>query len=74
MRPCFAAVRSGGERMVDQIATDQLKEAKADHDSARTLKIMGQRRDSHASVTGGAVEPVKVTEEPTTTLPADIDF
>lgn len=75
MRPCFAAVRSGGERMVDQMLTDQLKEAKADRDSARTLKIM---RDTveilHASATGGSVEPVKVTEEPTTTLPADIDF
>ena len=75
MRPCFAAVRTGGQSVKDAHLTEQLKEAKADGDTKRSLQIM---RDTveilHASVTGGSVEPVTVTEEKTTTLPEDIDF
>lgn len=75
MRPCFAAVRQGGQKMIDLDLTEQLKDAKADRDNDRSLKIM---RDAieiiNAAVTGGEVQPVTVTEESTTTLPADIDF
>ena len=75
MRPCFAAVRTGGQSVKDAHLTEQLKEAKADGDTKRSISIM---RDTveilHAVVTGGSVEPVTVTEEKTTTLPEDIDF
>ncbi len=74
MRPCFSAIRQAGNKMSCQMLTDQLKEAKADRDTARSLKIM---RDAveiiHNSVTGGAVEPVSVTE-PTTTVEEALDF
>lgn len=72
MRPCFAAIRQAGNKMSCQMLTDQLKEAKADRDNERTLKIM---RDAveiiNSSVTGGAVEPVSVTEPTTTVTEAD---
>lgn len=72
MRPCFAAIRQAGNQMKCQMLTDQLKEAKADRDNERTLKIM---RDAveiiNTSVTGGAVEPVSVTEPTTTVTEAD---
>ena len=75
MRPCFAAVRTGGQSVKDLHLTEQLKEAKADGDTKRSISIM---RDTveilHATVTGGSVEPVTVSEEKTTTLPEDIDF
>jgi hypothetical protein len=55
--------------------TDQLKEAKADRDADRTIKIM---RDAveiiHNSVTGGAVQPVSVTSEKTVTVDEALDF
>ncbi len=74
MRPCFSAIRQDGNKMSCQMLTDQLKEAKADRDSARSLKIM---RDAveiiHNSVTGGSVQPVSVTE-PTTTIEEALDF
>jgi hypothetical protein len=74
MRPCFSAIRQGGNKMSCQMLTDQLKEAKADRDTARSLKIM---RDAveiiHNSVTGGSVEPVSVTE-PTVTVEEALDF
>ena len=74
MRPCFAAVRQQGQKMIDADLTEQLKDAKADRDNERSIKIM---RDAieiiNASVTGGEVESVTVAEE-TTTVPSDIDF
>ena len=73
MRPCFAAVRQQGQKMIDLDLTEQLKDAKADRDTERSLKIM---RDAieilNTAVTGGDVEAVDVTEEKP--LPADIDF
>jgi len=74
MRPCFSAIRQAGNKMSCQMLTDQLKEAKADRDADRTLKIM---RDAveiiNNSVTGGAVQPVSVSE-PTTTIEEALDF
>jgi hypothetical protein len=73
MRPCFAAVRQQGQKMIDLDLTEQLKDAKADRDTERSLKIM---RDAieiiNAAVSGGDVEAVTVAEEKP--LPADIDF
>ena len=74
MRPCFSAIRQAGNKMSCQMLTDQLKEAKADRDAERTLKIMRDAVDIiNASVTGGAVEPVSVTQ-PTTTIEEALDF
>jgi len=74
MRPCFSAIRQSGNKMSCQMLTDQLKEAKADGDKERTIKIMRDAVDIiNASVTGGAVEPVSVTE-PTTTVEEALDF
>ena len=74
MRPCFSAIRQAGNKMSCQMLTDQLKEAKADRDADRTLKIM---RDAveiiNNSVTGGSVQPVSVSE-PTTTVEEALDF
>jgi hypothetical protein len=73
MRPCFAAVRQQGQKMIDLDLTEQLKDAKADRDTERSLKIM---RDAieiiNAAVSGYDIESVAVAEEKP--LPADIDF
>ena len=51
-----------------------IAEAEAERDAERTLKIMRDAVDIiNASVTGGAVEPVSVTE-PTTTIEEALDF
>lgn len=75
MRPCFAAVRSGGQSVKDEHLTEQLKEAKADGDTKRSMSIM---RDTveilHAAVTGGSVEPVTVKEEKSVTVDEALDF
>ena len=74
MKPCFAAVRQQGQRMIDADLTEQLKDAKADGDKDRSLRIM---RDAveiiNATVTGGDVNSVTVTEE-TTTVSDALDF
>ena len=75
MRPCFAAVRTGGQSVKDLHLTEQLKEAKADNDKQRSEAIL---RDTvqilHASVTGGSVEPVTVAEEKVATVDEALDF
>ena len=77
MRPCFAAVRSGGQSVKDAHLTEQLKEAKADNNKQRSEAIL---RDTvqilHASVTGGSVEPVSVSvsEEKVATVDEALDF
>ena len=74
MKPCFAAVRQQGQRMVDADLTEQLKDAKADGDKDRSLRIM---RDAveiiNAAVTGYDIENVQVAEE-TTTVSDALDF
>ena len=75
MRPCFAAVRSGGQKMIDTHLTEQLKEANADGDKQRKESIL---RDTveilHATVTGGSVEPVTVKAEKSVTVDEALDF
>ena len=75
MRPCFAAIRTGGQSVKDLHLTEQLKEAKADNDKQRSEAIL---RDTvqilHASVTGGSVEPVSVAEEKVATVDEALDF
>jgi len=68
MRPCFAAIRLGTEKVSDQMLYDQLADARSERDSIRVLQIM---RDSveilrHA-VAGDAVLDVVVTEDASAT-------
>ena len=74
MRPCFAAVRQQGQKMIDADLTEQLKDAKADRDQGRAMRIMRDAVEIINAAVHGDVQPVTVTEEKTTTLPADIDF
>ena len=73
MRPCFASVQIGKERVVDEMLRDQLKELRADRASD---KVMATMRDcvgilQHA-LTGGDVDAVTVNVDES--LPEDIDF
>ena len=64
MRPCFAAIRLGTEKVSDQMLYDQLAEARSDRDQTRVQQIM---RDSveilRHSVSGGPVDAVTVVDE-----------
>ncbi len=68
MRPCFAAIRLGSEKVSDQMLYDQLAEARSDRDTIRVQKIM---RDS-VEILRHAVSPedvldVVVTDEASAT-------
>ena len=66
MRPCFAAIRLGTNKVSDQMLYDQLADARSDRDQARVQQIM---RDSveilKHSVAGGPVDAVTVVDETT---------
>ena len=72
MRPCFAAIRQGNVKVSDQMMYDQLRDLRADRATDKLLSVM---RDAveilNNAVTGGAVEPVTVTEE---TVVAETDL
>ena len=40
MRPCFAAIRQGREKVSDQLMYDALRDARADRDSAKIDKLL----------------------------------
>ncbi len=66
MRPCFAAIRLGTEKVSDQMLYDQLAEARSDRDTIRVQQIM---RDSveilrHATSPNDVLDVV-VTDETT---------
>ena len=74
MRPCFASVKIGSEKVSDQMLYDQLKDLRADR---ATDKILATMRDSveilrHAL--GVTEADVVVDEVPAQALPEDIDF
>ena len=73
MRPCFASVKIGTDKVSDQMLYDQLKDLRADRASDKILATM---RDSveilrHAL---GVTEADVVVEPTTEALPEDIDF
>ena len=76
MRPCFASIKIGQEKISDQMLYDQLRELRADQANDKVLAVM---RDSvsilKAALAGGDVDAVSVeVSEPSADLPADIDF
>ena len=73
MRPCFASVKIGTEKVSDQMLYDQLRELRADRASDKLLATM---RDSveilrHAL---GVTEADVIVEPASKALPEDIDF
>lgn len=74
MRPCFASIKIGQEKISDQMLYDQLRELRADKAHDKVLAVM---RDSvsilKAALNGGDVDAVDVKVEPAD-LPEDIDF
>ena len=74
MRPCFASIKIGQEKISDQMLYDQLRELRADKAQDKVLAVM---RDSvsilKAALGGGDVDAVDVKVEPAA-LPEDIDF
>jgi len=64
MRPCFAAIRSGGNKVVDTMLKDQLQEARSDGNSKRVLDIMRDTVGLLSQAVGGPdVSPVEVAVE-----------
>ena len=74
MRPCFASIKIGQEKISDQMLYDQLRELRADKAHDKVLAVM---RDSvsilKAALNGGDVDAVDVKVE-SAALPEDIDF
>lgn len=74
MRPCFASIKIGQEKISDQMLYDQLRELRADKANDKVLAVM---RDSvsilKAALNGGDVDAVDVKVE-SAALPDDIDF
>lgn len=62
MRPCFAAVRVGGQKISDQAMYDQLRELRSDGNKAAVKQTMLDAVNMLKSQLGGDVETVAVTE------------
>ena len=64
MRPCFASIKIGQEKISDQMLYDQLRELRADRASDKVMAVM---RDSveilKAALNGGDVDAVDVEVE-----------
>jgi hypothetical protein len=63
MRPCFAAIRCGDNKMTDQLTYDTLADARSDRNREKTVELM---RDYvgmiKGALTGGPVEEAVVAE------------
>ena len=77
MRPCFASIKIGKEKISDQMLYDQLRELRADRAQDKVLATM---RDSveilKAALNGGNVDAVnvEVSEPPMESLSGHPDF
>ena len=66
MRPCFAAIRQGTQKMSDSDLYEQLKEARSDRDRERVERIM---RDSVDILRGAlGIEHTSVSDVTTETV------
>ena len=73
LKPCFASIKLGKEKVSDQAMYDQLKDLRSDGNSKRMMQVMREAVAIISSaITGGAVEPVEVAVEDTNT--DEIDF
>ena len=64
MKPCFAAVRTQGQKVTDDIMYNQLRDARADRDQARVLKIQRDAVERLSAALGGPVEQADINVEP----------
>ena len=76
MRPCFASIKIGQDKVSDQMLYDQLRELRADRAGDKVLAVM---RDSveilKAALNGGEVDSVTVAvQEPVADNSDDLDF
>ena len=75
LRPTFASIKIGKEKITDQMLYDQLKELRADKAADKITAVM---RDSveilSAALGGGDVDAVDVQVEETESLSGDPDF
>ena len=77
MRPCFASIKIGKEKISDQMLYDQLRELRADKAQDKVLAVM---RDTveilKAALNGGNIDAVdvEVSEPPTESLSGHPDF
>ena len=62
LRPCFAAVRLGADKVSDQELYDLLRDARADRDSTKTAQLCRNAVEQLRNAIG--VEPVAVDVEP----------
>ena len=77
LKPCFASIKLGKEKVSDQAMYDQLKDLRSDGNSKRMMQVMREAVNIiSAAIGGGEVEAVDVAVEPAATaeLPEDIDF
>lgn len=66
LRPCFASLKLGKERVTDNAMYEQLKDLRADGNQKRLMQVMREAvAIIKAGVTGGDVQPVDVAVEPT---------
>ena len=73
LKPCFASIKIGSQRVSDQSMYDQLKDLRADGNQKRMMQVMREAvAIINSAITGGAVEPVEVAVEDTNT--DEIDF
>ena len=76
LKPCFASVQMGKERIVDEMLRDQLKELRSDRATDKVKAVMYDTVEilQHA-LKGDDVDAVTVqVQEPAAALPEDIDF
>ena len=74
LKPCFASIKIGKEKISDQAMYDQLKDLRSDGNQKRLKQVM---RDAVAIISGaiggGVVQPVEISVEETATE-EEIDF
>ena len=64
MRPCFAAIRADGNKVVDMMLKEQLQEARSDGNQKRVLEIMRDTVGLLSQAIGGPdVQPAEVVVE-----------
>ena len=74
LKPCFASIKIGKEKISDQAMYDQLKDLRSDGNQKRLKQVM---RDAVAIISGaiggGVVQPVEISVEETSSE-EEIDF
>ena len=65
LKPCFASIKLGKEKISDQSMYDQLKDLRSDGNSKRMLQVLREAVNIiSAAIGGGEVEPVVVAVAP----------